>query len=60
LSFGAGAHRCPGAHIAIQESDIFLSRLLAEPGIRLLSPPRVTMKQDISSYEVRGLTVGVA
>jgi cytochrome P450 len=28
LSFGDGHHRCPGAYIAIQESDIFLRRLL--------------------------------
>jgi cytochrome P450 len=59
LSFGAGPHKCPGAHIAIQESDIFLSRLFAEPGLRMDTPPRVTMKEDISGYEVRGLVVAV-
>ena len=59
LSFGAGPHRCPGAHIAIQESDIFLTRLFAEPRLRMVRAPRVTMKPDISSYELRGLVVSV-
>ena len=27
MSFGDGHHRCPGAYIALQESDIFLTRL---------------------------------
>ncbi|HEY4383203.1 MAG TPA: cytochrome P450, partial [Ktedonobacteraceae bacterium] len=29
MSFGDGVHRCPGAYVAIQETDIFLTRLLA-------------------------------
>ena len=32
MSFGDGAHRCPGAYLAIQETDIFLRRLLALAG----------------------------
>jgi cytochrome P450 len=59
LSFGDGPHKCPGAHIAIQESDIFLTHLLREPGIRMVSPPRVAIKEFISSYELRGLVVAV-
>ncbi|MET7397591.1 cytochrome P450 [Dactylosporangium sp. NPDC005572] len=57
LSFGDGPHRCPGAHVAIQESDIFLTRLLDLPGVRMVQPPRVAIKPDISGYELRGLTV---
>ncbi|WP_344618400.1 cytochrome P450, partial [Dactylosporangium salmoneum] len=53
LSFGDGPHRCPGAHVAIQESDIFLTRLFALPGLRMTRPPRIAMKEDISSYELR-------
>ena len=34
MSFGDGAHRCPGAYLAIQETDIFLQRLLALPDLR--------------------------
>ncbi|MEV6929152.1 cytochrome P450 [Dactylosporangium sp. NPDC051485] len=59
LSFGDGPHRCPGAHVAIQESDIFLTRLFALPGLRMTRPPRITMKEDISSYELRDLTVSI-
>ncbi|MEV4168169.1 cytochrome P450 [Nonomuraea sp. NPDC049709] len=57
LAFGDGAHRCPGAGIAILETDIFLSRLLAMEGIRMASPPRVTFDNDIGGYEIRGLIV---
>ncbi|WP_238013916.1 cytochrome P450 [Dactylosporangium sp. AC04546] len=57
LSFGDGPHRCPGAHVAIQESDIFLTRLLDLPGVRMVQAPRVAIKPDISGYELRGLTV---
>jgi cytochrome P450 len=59
LSFGDGPHRYPGARIAIQETDIFLSRLFAEPGLRMDRSPRVSMKDEISSYELRDLTVSV-
>ncbi|MEV0218276.1 cytochrome P450 [Streptomyces sp. NPDC050704] len=57
LSFGDGPHRCPGAAIAILESDIFLSRLFALKGIRMTTPPRVTFKDEIGGYEIRDLTV---
>ncbi|MFK3979255.1 cytochrome P450 [Micromonospora sp. NPDC050397] len=59
LSFGDGPHRCPGAYIAIQEADVFLSRLLALDGLRLVTPPRVTMRKEISGYELRGLVVAL-
>lgn len=59
LSFGDGPHRCPGAHVAIQESDIFLSRLFALDDLRVISHPRVTLKPEISGYELRGLTVSL-
>jgi cytochrome P450 len=59
LAFGDGAHRCPGSHIAILETDVFLTRLLAVDGIRMVTPPRVTFKEDIATYELRGLTVAV-
>jgi cytochrome P450 len=59
LSFGDGAHRCPGAVVAILESDIFLSRLLALDGIRMTTRPRVSFKEDIGGYEIRDLTVAL-
>ncbi|WP_371352169.1 cytochrome P450 [Streptomyces malaysiensis] len=59
LSFGDGAHKCPGAAIALLETDVFLSRLFALPGIRMASPPRVGFKDEIGSYELRGCTVAL-
>ncbi|MDT0548349.1 MULTISPECIES: cytochrome P450 [Streptomyces] len=57
LSFGDGPHKCPGAHIAILETDIFLSRLFALPGIRMAAPPKVGFKDEIAGYELRGCAV---
>lgn len=57
LAFGDGPHRCPGAGIAILETDVFLTRLFALPGIRMATAPRVGFKDAIGGYEIRGLTV---
>ncbi|MEU3269679.1 cytochrome P450 [Saccharomonospora sp. NPDC006951] len=57
LSFGDGAHKCPGSSIAILETDVFLSRLLAIPGVRMVAPPRVSIAEAIGGYELRGLIV---
>ncbi|MFG1706531.1 cytochrome P450 [Nonomuraea sp. M3C6] len=57
LSFGDGPHRCPGAGIAILETDILLSRLFAMEGVRMASAPRVTFNNDIGGYEIRELRV---
>lgn len=58
LSFGDGPHKCPGAHIAILETDVFLHRLLTLP-VRMESPPRVSFNDAISGYELRGLVVAL-
>lgn len=58
MSFGDGPHVCPGRHIAIQESDIFLTRLLQLP-LRITSHPRIDWADLIQGYELRGLTVRV-
>ncbi len=59
LSFGDGPHRCPGAYIAIQETDIFVSKLLTLPGLRMVDPPTAGLRPVIASYEITGLTVAV-
>jgi cytochrome P450 len=59
LSFGDGPHRCPGAYIAIQETDIFLMKLFALPGLRLVREPAVRIRPEIASYEVAGLVLRV-
>lgn len=53
IGFGDGPHRCPGASVALQESAIFLDKLLRVPGIRLAAPPKVTWNTTIASYELR-------
>lgn len=59
LAFGDGAHRCPGAHIALLESDAFLHALLTEPGITLTGGPTVAFRPEIAAYELRGLRVAL-
>ncbi|UQU66759.1 cytochrome P450 [Couchioplanes caeruleus] len=59
LSFGDGPHRCPGAYIAIQETDIFLRKLFAEPGLRMVTPPMVGIRAEIASYELTKMRLAV-
>jgi cytochrome P450 len=59
LSFGDGPHRCPGAYIAIQETDIFLTKLFAMPGLEMVSTPKVRNRPEVQSWELRGLRVRV-
>ncbi|MCO1577921.1 cytochrome P450 [Crossiella sp. SN42] len=59
LAFGDGPHRCPGAHIAMLESDLFLHALLNQPGITLESGPTVAYRPEIAAYELRGLRVSL-
>jgi cytochrome P450 len=59
LAFGDGPHRCPGAYIAIQETDIFLTKLFALPGLTMVQEPRVRIRPEINSYELVGLRVTV-
>jgi len=53
LSFGDGHHRCPGSFLAIQETDIFLTRLLAVPGLRFEKAPKVGWNDLVTGYELR-------
>lgn len=59
LSFGDGAHRCPGAPLAMLESAIFLDRLLRVPGIRLQRPPAIGWGPTVAGYELRGATLTI-
>ncbi|MGW1069811.1 cytochrome P450 [Streptomyces aureus] len=59
LSFGDGPHRCPGADIAMMETNVFLGHLFAQEGIRMLTTPRVTFQDEIGGYVIRGLRVAV-
>lgn len=59
MSFGDGSHRCPGAYVAIQESDVFLRRLLAQEDLRIERKPSVSWNDVTSGYELRGFAVAV-
>lgn len=59
MSFGDGHHRCPGAYVAIQESEIFLSRLLAIESLRIVQKPHVGYDPTVSGYELRNFMVAV-
>ena len=52
LSFGDGAHKCPGQPLAILESDVFLTRLLAlKPTI--VTEPELGWDDLIAGYWLR-------
>ncbi len=56
MSFGDGHHRCPGAYIALQESDIFLTRLLKLP-LSAEKPPKLSWNELVSGYDLEGFVV---
>ncbi|UCG26529.1 MAG: cytochrome P450 [Chloroflexota bacterium] len=60
MAFGDGHHRCPGAFIAIQETDIFLRRLFAVDGLRLVREPTVDRNELIKGYEIRNFVVAAS
>jgi cytochrome P450 len=57
LAFGDGPHRCPGSHVALQLTDIFVSKLFALPNLRMVRPPRIRLRHQIASYELNGMIV---
>ncbi len=53
MSFGDGHHRCPGSFIALQETDIFLQKLLALPTLRVERAPTLGWNETVKGYEIR-------
>ncbi len=53
MSFGDGHHRCAGAYVAIQETDIFLQKLLAIPTLQVEKYPHVGYSPIAVGYELR-------
>lgn len=60
LSFGDGAHRCPGSSIALQETDTFLRRLLALDGLRMEHAPALGWNELVAGYELRKFPITIA
>jgi cytochrome P450 len=59
MGFGDGHHRCPGSFIAIQETDIFLQRLLALPTLRVERPATLGWNDTVKGYELRNFILAV-
>lgn len=59
MSFGDGAHKCPGNALAIQETDTLLQRLLVLP-VRVVSPPTLSWDELITGYRLRGFELAIA
>jgi cytochrome P450 len=59
LGFGDGHHRCPGSYIALQETDIFLQRLLALDGLRMVHPPHLAWNDLVTGYELRDFPIAL-
>lgn len=57
LAFGDGHHRCPGAFLAIRESDAFLRRLLIWNDLEIVTPPTVGSNETVKGYELRNFKV---
>jgi cytochrome P450 len=57
LSFGDGSHRCPGAQVALNETRVFLDRLLRLPGIRLHREPDLGWTDELNGYVLTNAVV---
>jgi cytochrome P450 len=59
MGFGDGHHRCIGSYLAIQETDIFLQRLLALDSLHIERQPSLTWDEMVTGYEIRKFVVAV-
>jgi cytochrome P450 len=59
MSFGDGHHRCPGSYIAIQETDIFLQRLLALDSLHIKKLPHLSWNELVTGYELRDFVIAI-
>lgn len=57
VAFGDGPHRCPGAYVAIQESDVFLHKLMRLDGLRLVSEPHVEYGGIHEGYHISNFKI---
>jgi cytochrome P450 len=57
MSFGDGAHNCPGWQVALHESRIFLDRLMRIPGVHLKREPDMGWNPGVQGYELRNAIV---
>jgi len=60
ISFGDGQHRCPGANLALEETVIFIEKLLGLPGVQFDHAPDIAWNPVVQSYELRKAMVSCA
>ncbi len=58
LSFGDGAHKCPGQPLAMLESDALLRRLLARE-VSIVTEPSIEWDDLIAGYALRGFDMQI-
>jgi cytochrome P450 len=58
LTFGDGAHKCPGQPLAMREADVLLTRLLARRP-RILAEPELGWDNLIEGYWLRGFDLAL-
>lgn len=59
IGFGSGPHRCAGEHLALAETDVFISKILRVPGLRIESGPNIIRNDTVEGYEVNDLILAV-
>lgn len=57
MSFGDGAHRCPGTAVALNEAAILLDDLLRLPNLRVVSGPSIGRDSTSTGYILRDLVL---
>ena len=59
LGFGSGPHRCAGEHLALAETDVFINKILKEPGLRIQSGPEIVRNDTVEGYEINNLVISI-
>lgn len=58
MSFGDGAHFCPGWQVALVETRVFLNQMFRIPGLRLVRAPDIHfIPPMLMSYELRNCVI---
>jgi cytochrome P450 len=57
MAFGSGPHKCAGEYVALLETDVFVHRLLAVPGLAVERAPTYTYNERIAGYELGGFEI---
>lgn len=57
LTFSDGAHNCPGWHVAMHETRIFLEQLFRVPGLKLEREPDISWNAGLQGYELRNAII---